>query len=294
MINCIFMSPGFACGKIFDTLGTMMLLVLVPTWCGRLEAQTPDQSGAAGGLAAHGTAQAAGSIEAVPNRPTFSTTAETVWTGVFEIEYGSELARGHQNINGLIKFGLFRNFELRLGNNPIVRDDGISGFGDSGVGFKYRFLKSKGSLPTLSVLYNLSVPTAGDGLGSGAVGHSAGLLVSRDFGRHHLDFNESVQLVGRKGAAGFDRNYFTALAYSHPITEKLGITGEIAGFSRTNAAIGSTLTILQALTYNVSSRLVLDGGCYVAAVGPLPRVTFFGGVTYAVADIYRRLRHPYR
>src|SRR5262245_808768 len=39
-------------------------------------------------------------ISAVPNRPTFSTTAESVQPGVFEVEYGFELADGHQNING--------------------------------------------------------------------------------------------------------------------------------------------------------------------------------------------------
>src|ERR1051326_6004541 len=70
-------------------------------------------------------------ITAVPNRPTFSTTAESVQPGVFEIEYGFELAAGHQNINGLLKFGATKNLELRFGNNPIERDSGVAGRGDS-------------------------------------------------------------------------------------------------------------------------------------------------------------------
>ena len=53
-------------------------------------------------------------ITAVPNRPTFSTTAESVQSGVFEIEYGFEASDGHQNINGLLKFGLTKNLELRF------------------------------------------------------------------------------------------------------------------------------------------------------------------------------------
>src|SRR6266704_237934 len=44
-------------------------------------------------------------ITAVPNRPTFASTAEMVQRGVFEIEYGFEAADGHQNINGLLKWG---------------------------------------------------------------------------------------------------------------------------------------------------------------------------------------------
>jgi hypothetical protein len=267
------------------------MLVFVFDRNGRLVAQSQDQGDPATSLPGQGNTQNAGNIEAVPNRPTFSTTAETVMRGVFELEYGFELTRGHQNINGLLKFGLFKNLEIRFGNNPVLRDASVAGFGDSGAGFKYRFLKDKGALPTLSMLYTLTIPTATAELGSGAVGHSAGLLVSQDFGRHHLDFNETVQWLGRDGAGGFDRNYFTALAYSHPITGKLAFSEEIAGFTRTNATTGPTLTILQALTYSVAPRLVLDGGCYVAAIGDLPRATFFAGVTYAVGDLYRHLRH---
>jgi hypothetical protein len=237
--------------------------------------------------------QSANTITAVPNRPTFSTTAETVQTGVFEIEYGFEAAQGHQNINGLLKLGLVKNLEVRFGNNPIVRDAGTASFGDSAAGLKYRFVREKGAVPTISVLYTATLPTAGAGLGAGAVGHGVGILVSKDFGKHHLDFNESAEWRGRPITGGFERDYFTALAYSHPLTEKFGIAAEIAGFSRVNAATPATLTILPALTYNISTRLVLDAGCYVAARGSLPRVTFFAGVTYSVADLYRHL-HPVR
>ena len=227
---------------------------------------------------------------AVPNRPTFSTTAEAVQKGVFEIELGLEAADGHQNFNGLLKFGLLENLELRFGNNPILRDSGVAGFGDSGAGLKFRILKQKGALPTLSALYTATIPSATAGLGAGALGHSAGILVSKDFGKHHLDFNETVQWLGRPDANGFDRNYFTALAYAHPVTAKLQFAAEIAGYSRTNRMTPSTLTLLPALTYAVSTRLVLDGGGYIAARGNLPRATFFLGITYSVADLYRHRR----
>ncbi len=225
-------------------------------------------------------------ITAVPNRPTFSTTAESVQSGVFEIEYGMEAAEGHENINGLLKFGLTKNLELRFGNNPIERDAGVAGRGDSGAGFKYKIIEEKGWHPTLSVLYTATIPTATANVGAGAVGHSAGILLSQDFGKHHFDFNETAQWLGRPGASGFDRDYFTALAYSHPITEKWGVTGEIAGFSRANTTTPATMTIMGAATYNWSSRLVLDTGVYFAAYGHLPRATFFSGVTYSVADLY--------
>ena len=225
-------------------------------------------------------------ITAVPNRPTFATTAETVQRGVFEIEYGFELAKAHQNVNGLLKWGMFKNLELWFLNIPIERDAGVAGRGDSGAGFKFRMLSQSKRAPTLAILYIAALPTATAQLGAGAIGHSAQLLVSKDFGKHHFDVNEGVQFVGRPGAAGFDHNYFTSLSYSHPIAGKWGWTAEVAGFSWTNASTPATMTLLAAATYNVSSRLVLDGGAYVAAYGNLPRVTFFSGATYSVADLY--------
>ena len=94
------------------------------------------------------------------------------------------------------------------------------------------------------------------------------------------------------GRGGYDRNYFTALAYFRPLTRKWGYTGEIAGFSRANATTPATMILLNAATYSVSPRLVLDGGAYFAVYGSLPRVTFFGGVTYSIADLYHL--HPGR
>jgi hypothetical protein len=233
-------------------------------------------------------------ITAVPNRPTFSTTAETVQDRVFEIEYGLEAADGHQNINGLLKLGATKNLELRFGNNPIERDAGIAGRGDSGAGFKYKVVEEKSWYPTFSVLYTAIIPTSTAGVGISSLGHSAGILVSKDFGKHHFDFNEVAQWLGRPGATGFDRNYFTALAYSHAIRGKWGATAELAGFSRANPATPATMTIMGAATYNVSTRLVLDTGVYFAVYGHLPRATFFSGITYSVADLHHRIAHQSR
>jgi hypothetical protein len=233
---------------------------------------------------------AAPEITAVPNRPTFASTAEVVQRGVFEIEYGFEAADGHQNINGLLKFGLFKNLELWFLNNPVERDAGLAGMGDSGAGFKWQIVPQKNARPTLSVLYVATIPTAKDVLGAGAMGHQVQLLVSKDFGKHHFDVNFGPRFSGRPSTSGFDRSYFSSLSWSHPLRGKWGLTAEIAGFSRTNAATPATLTILGAPTYNVSSRLVIDFGAYVAGFGDLPRVTGFAGVTYSIADLYRR--HP--
>src|SRR5438309_6832830 len=232
------------------------------------------------------TVQTPDEITAVPNRPTFASTAEMVQVGVFEIEYGFEAAKGHQNINGLLKWGAVKNLELWFLNNPIERDSGTAGLGDSGAGFKYKLLPQNNARPTLAVLYVATLPTARPELGVGATAHLAQVLVSKDFGKHHFDVNEGVQFVRRPRSSGFDRTYFTALSYFRPLRGKWGYTGEIAGFSRLNANTPATMTLPNAATYNLSSRLVLDGGAYVAAYGQLPRVTVFAGVTYSIANLY--------
>src|SRR5207245_7397800 len=76
----------------------------------------------------------ANEITAVPNRPTFASTAEMVQLGVFEIEYGFEAGNGHQNINGLLKWGAVKNLELWFLNNPVERDAGVAGLGGCGAG----------------------------------------------------------------------------------------------------------------------------------------------------------------
>lgn len=234
-----------------------------------------------------------GVISAVPNRPTFASTAEMVQRGVFEIEYGLEAGQDHQNINGLLKWGAIKNLELWFLNNPIERDSGIAGLGDSGAGFKFKLFSQKKARPTLSLLYVGTMPTARPQLGAGAMRHLAQLLVSNDYGRHHFDVNEGMQFVGRRGSSGFDRRYFSAFSYSHPLGDKWGYTFEISGFSRANNTNPGTLTLLAAPTYSFSSRLVFDGGAYYTVYGNSPHLTFFLGVTYSVADLYHlRSAHP--
>src|SRR6267154_170245 len=225
-------------------------------------------------------------ITAVPNRPTFASTAEMVQLGVFEVEYGFEAAKNHQNINGLLKWGAVKNLELWFLNNPIERDAGTAGLGDSGAGFKYKLFPQAKARPTVAILYVATLPTARPELGAGAMAQLVQFLLSKDFGKHHFDVNEGVQFLGRAQLSGLDRRYFTALSYSRPLKGKWGYTGEIAGFSRRNATTPATMTLLNAATYNMSPRLVLDGGAYIAAYGQLPRFTVFAGVTYSIANLY--------
>src|SRR5256885_16871053 len=52
--------------------------------------------------------QDANEISAVPNRPTFASTAEMGQFGAFEIEYGLAAPKGNPTVNGPLKVGADR------------------------------------------------------------------------------------------------------------------------------------------------------------------------------------------
>ena len=228
-------------------------------------------------------------LTAVPNRPTVSTPAQPVPPGVLEMEWGVDAAASQQDINGLLKFGVSKNFELRVTNNPFLADSGTHGVGDTGVGFKYRITRDSGHQPSIALMYMAKLPTAGDVLGSGELDHAFTFLVSKDLGKHHFDFNAVLNLRGRpQGGLGYDS--LNALAWSHPLRGKWGATAELSGVTSPNAFTPASAQFLAAATYTVRPRLVLDFGMAARITGDIPDATFIAGFTYSIAGLYRN--HP--
>ena len=225
-------------------------------------------------------------LTAVPNRPTVSTPAQPVQPGVLETEWGVDAAASHQDINGLVKFGVSKNVELRFTNNPITADSGTYGIGDTALGFKYRLTQDSGREPSISLMYMAKLPTAGDILGSGEVDHSFTLLASKDLGKHHFDYNLVANLLGTP--SGFDRSYLNALAWSHPVRGRWGATAELSGATSPSPGTPSSAQILASAIYTAKPRLVFDVGLSARITGDIPHVMFIAGLTYSIADLYHR------
>jgi len=237
--------------------------------------------------------QAQDGLTAVPNRPTVSTPAQPVQPGVLETEWGVDASRSERDINGLLKFGVSKNFELRVTNNPFLftANSGADGVGDTGIGFKYRFTQDSGHRPSLAFMYMAKLPTAGDVLGSGEVDHVLTFLVSKDLGKHHFDFNTVLNLLGRP-QGGFDRDVVNALAWSHPLRGKWGVTAELSGVTSPNASTRANAQVLASVIYTVRPRLVFDCGMVARITGDIPDATFTAGFTYTIAGLYRDHRQP--
>ena len=228
-------------------------------------------------------------ITAVPNRPTVSTTAQPVQLGVLETEWGVDAASSHQDLNGLFKFGATTNFEFRFANNPITADSGTHGFGDVSAGFKYRFTSDHDREPSIALMYMFKAPTAGNLLGSGYPDNSLTLLVSKDLGKHHFDYNLIGNLLGTQN--GWDHNFVNALAWSHPVLGNWGADAELSGVTRSAAGLPGSAQFILSGTYSARPRLVFDVGMMGRLSGPIPHAMFMAGVTYSVAELYHQRRH---
>ncbi|MGB0036092.1 MAG: transporter, partial [Candidatus Acidiferrales bacterium] len=165
---------------------------------------------------------------------------------------------------------------------------GQVGTGDNWFGAQIRLYRQTARVPTIAVSYAAKAPTASreKGLGSGQMDHSLTFLASKDILGIHYDYNTTAFFIGRPGGSGFDRNFQFNLSLSRPIKGPLGFTGEFYGNTELNAANPGFASALWALTYNVSPRLVLDGGIDTGLTHGATQKRFFVGMTYSIANLY--------
>jgi hypothetical protein len=236
-------------------------------------------------------------ITANPNRPTVANPADITQFGVLELEYGWDRASTGagarvSDLEGLLKFGLLCDVELRWTmTNLLVENDsagGQTGTGDNSFGAQVRLYKQTPHAPTLAISYAAKAPTASEekGLGSGRVDHSLTFLASKDISGVHFDFNTTAFFIGQPARQGFDLNFQFNLSLSRPIKGSLGFTGEFYGNTELNSLTPGFASTLWALTYNVSPRLVLDGGIDTGLSHGATQKRFFVGMTYSIANLY--------
>ena len=239
-----------------------------------------------------------GIIVANPNRPTVANPADITQFGVVELEYGFAHAQvpfdQHQNnLEGLLKFAVACNLEIRWDMSPFSNQGGPaggqSGIGDNWLGFQYRFHRQSRLVPTIAFGYNLKFPSASvtKGLGTGRYDHQFVFLASKDIKGFHFDFNASLFRVGRQDGSGSDTNTEFNLAFSRSVYKKLGFTGEFYGDTKLGRDTPAFASGLWAFTYTVNPRLVIDSGIDhgLTSGAPFER-RFFAGFTYSIADLY--------
>jgi hypothetical protein len=242
-------------------------------------------------------------IVAVPSRPTVSNATDTTHCGVVELEYGLQrqwpgAGANRDDLTGGLRMGLTRKLDFHYASSTFLHlmngDGDRTGFGDTFLSLKYRFLEQGTHRPALGLYYSTKVPTASvvEGLGSGEFDHALSLLASKDLHPVHFDFNFTPFFAGRPGRPGFDHNCGFALAAWAPLLPRLNVAVEGYGASSLNVdspAFGSTTL---AFSYALRPRVVLDTGLDVGVTAGAPRKRVFAGVTYAAGNVYSLFRKP--
>jgi hypothetical protein len=240
-------------------------------------------------------------IQVNPNRPTFATPALTTQVGVAELEIGLQrsAARDEERLSFtpfLLKIGLLKDVELRVGGNGLLRQTqaatpAASGVGDTTLGAQWCYLRNGPLGVDQAVQLTLKLPTASaaKGLGSGEPDETLMLLLSRDLGPFHADANLLSTWLGRPAAEGHGTVFQPAatLSVSRTIDAQWSLTGEVywIGATSENPLIVSNLW---ALAFKVSPRLVLDAGLDVGLSHGAQKLSLFTGLTVGMF----RLRRP--
>src|SRR2546426_2506915 len=109
-------------------------------------------------------------IQVNPNRPTFATPALTTQSGVIELESGVQHSDGRDREDRswspfLLKLGLLRRLELRIGGNGLVRQTpadtpAVIGFGDTTVGAQWGYRRHGLFGADQAVQFTWKLPTA--------------------------------------------------------------------------------------------------------------------------------------
>jgi hypothetical protein len=117
----------------------------------------------------------------------------------------------------------------------------------------------------LGAMLGLTLPTGRPPIGSGHTEWSATSIASFDYPAVHVDVNAAATRLGPVDEGQGRWQGLWAVAASHPLNEKFGVTGELSG----TAQRGTTAQTqgLVALSYNVSHALMLD----VAAAAGISR-----------------------
>ena len=239
-------------------------------------------------------AQTATPIE--PDRPDVTNSAHIVGAGVLQIEAGVLLTRSSPGAREfgspfMARLGLAQRLELRVGGDGWLRQsvgsDSVSGFGNLQLGAKIPLRSDAGGAAVLSVLPQVTIPTASatGQLGSGVADYTAALLTGADLGRRgRVDINYGLGEIGAGGGAHFVQ-HLASVSASVAVASRWNPYAELFWYSRQKPGGRSVLSVDSGAIYAASRRLALDAGLQVGVTAAADDVTAFAGVSVIVGDI---------
>ncbi|APV52481.1 hypothetical protein BWI17_15665 [Betaproteobacteria bacterium GR16-43] len=200
----------------------------------------------------------------VPYRPSVATPADLPAPGWPEFEGGIAWSKGgdtarSQSSPVTFKLAWNESWGVLIGTDAYAwqRDyDGMTAHsgGDALLSLKYK-LPVNDNL-TLGAQLGTALPTARPPIGSGKTDWGVLGIASFDYPGVHVDVNAAGARLGAIDEGQGRWQGLWAIAASHPLDDRFGITAEVAGLAQKGTA--AQTQGLVALSYNVSKALVLD------------------------------------
>jgi outer membrane putative beta-barrel porin/alpha-amylase len=223
-----------------------------------------------------------------PERPTVATHAGTVAPGWIEVEAGAEFDRFLDRTHGaslpiVTKIGVAANVQMSIvgiGIRP-PGEHGL-GFGDLGVGVKWRFFDKPGPLGRFAIHPSVKLPTGSSDAGTGTGTTDVGVLVisSHDLGPVALDLNAGYTRRSGNGAIAPRNATVWTISFGGPAAGSVGWVAELYGYPATSGPAGaaSIVAVLFGPTLQLRRWLAFDAGAIIRLTGPQPRAFYVGGV----------------
>ena len=219
----------------------------------------------------------------VTDRPDFTESTDAVPVGYFQLEAGytftydregKERVHDHTAPEFLLRVGLFKDFELRIGwdgyswtqnrfetetrgGRGVTREDWQEGSNDLSLGFKYKFVEQNGLVPHFGVIGALSVPTGSAGVSSGDVEPEVVALWA-------YDLTDAFSIAGNVGIGvpsdEGDRFVQTSasLSAAFVLTDRAGAYVEYYGFYPNTEDSDCAHYVNGGMTYSITDDFQID------------------------------------
>jgi hypothetical protein len=200
----------------------------------------------------------------VPYRPSVATPADLPAPGWPELEAGVQWAQGGDTARSrsspiTFKLAWSESWAVLVGTDAYDWQRAYDGStahsgGDTTLTLKYR-LPIDDHL-ALGAELGVALPTARPPIGSGKSDWGFNTIASFDYPGVHVDVNAAGSHLGAVDAGQGAWQGGWAVAASHPLDERFGVTCEVSGLVQRGTS--AQTQGLAALNYNVSRALVLD------------------------------------
>ena len=221
----------------------------------------------------------------VPYRPSVATPADLPAPGWPELEAGLSWAKGgdtarSQSLPVTFKLAWNESWAVLIGTDAYEWQRAYDGstahsVGDTTLALKYKLPVNENL--ALGAELGVALPTAHPPIGTDGTDWGINTIASFDYPGVHVDINVAGVRLGAVDAGQGPWQGGWAVAASHPLDERFGVTGEVSGLVQRGTA--AQAQGLVALNYNVSHALVLDVAAAAGLSGAAPDWQLMAGMT---------------